>query len=384
MLLKIASYLLFLFAFGVWTYACFKLAKKGQSDMILGKSFLTNELVLLLSYCGLFGFIYLLSGLWDLQLVILFLVASHAGQLLALVANKVVSSDSDRGNQRALWAGAEAAISQTKLVATANIINALVFFAYPIVAGFLLFRHPWGSEVLKVEVVKYSLLMLILAGYPMLILLTVSMLASQNLDEDTRRRVFINQLSGLIPNALLMALAVWAFGGGSATIPSDVTDLSHTLSVTTLLTMVGIFTSVILIPFLVGSQSGWRAKLLERKKEFVKALSLILKSPTPKNYSKHLGDFRQKLADARSALVAKDSFLTLVEELQRDSSQVPEGSEAWLSAISQSSDLDPRYQFLEYLSQLDKEVERIGLDLEAEAEEKRSPIAAQACRGSAA
>jgi len=220
-MLKILAFVVFLIAFVVWALGVAFCTLKLQKDLLEGRSFWSGELTLLVTYVGFFGFIYLLSGFWSLRLVLLFFIAAQLGALIGYVLNVALGAQSEKSGMRALWAGKEIDIKFPRLTMVGQILSGLIFLSYPVVAGVLYFHHVWSSEALKILIVKYSLLLLILSGYPLFIAIMMSILASENLDEDTRQRFFINQLCGMIPTALFVALAIWAFGIGGPGLPFD-------------------------------------------------------------------------------------------------------------------------------------------------------------------
>src|ERR1035441_3551964 len=92
-------------------------------------------------------------------------------------------------------------------------MNTALPISYLIAAGIIHFRYPWGSPVLVAASVKYTLLCFI-GTYPLLLTTIIGIITSENLDEDTRQGVFISQMTAVIPTALYVALALWAFGVG--------------------------------------------------------------------------------------------------------------------------------------------------------------------------
>jgi hypothetical protein len=365
-MLKVLLFLSFLIAFALFAWAAFKSSKKLQSDLLMGKSFWSGELMLLVSLGGFFALIYLLSGLWSLKLVLLMLVAAHLGSLAAWVLSAILGAQSEKIGLRALWAGKEIDIKYALPMRTLGLLTGLIFLAYPVVTGILFFRHQWGSQELQILIVKYSLLLLCLCGYVVLMIVVSISLASENLDEDTRQRLFINLLSGMIPGAVYVSLAFWAFGLGGKQHSFDFLGISRTISLQTWLLLLVFFSATILVPYLVGTQRArWRnLSLLERIRDIVAELAEILGSPASQFYISKLGGLRDKVLSTQEKFRNDDALLALAKEIGDHPDQVPAEAEPIVNALEKTRDMDARFRFLDALDKLEKELEEIAADLQ--------------------
>jgi len=252
---KILVFLAFLTAYCLWTWAATWAFKKMPGELLTGRSFWSGELDLLRNLAALFGFIYLLSGLWSFQLVILFFIAAHLGGLVSVLLTEFLGAHSKEASIRTFWAGQEVGMKFPILTFMGLVPAIFATLSYPIVGGLFYFRYAWSSQVLKLLIVKYSLILLILSGYPLAMIIVISMISSENLDEDTRQVLFIGQLASLIPAALWVALAIWAFGIGGTDLPFDFAGVRHTLSVQSLLSMLVFFAIFVLIPYVLGTKA---------------------------------------------------------------------------------------------------------------------------------
>ena len=213
---KILFFLMFLCAVGLWMWGGNYLNKKISQDIGKDSLFWKTESATLLSNAGFFVFIYLLSGMWNLRLVILFVVAGQLSIIMALVLNSLLGSQGEKFTSRVFAGGGELGMRYPKFSMFALAVVSLMLVAYLIAAGIVHFRYPWDSPVLVSAAVKYTLLFFI-GSYPFLITEIIATVTSENLDEDTRQGIFISQMTGLIPTALFAALALWAFGVGEPT-----------------------------------------------------------------------------------------------------------------------------------------------------------------------
>jgi membrane protein YqaA with SNARE-associated domain len=370
-MLKVLLYVFFLVAYVCWALACAKSLKKVQSDLLGGKSFWSSEVILLESLAGFFGFIYLLSGLWSLKLVLLIFIASHLGGLVAWALGSILGAQTKDAGIRTLWAGKEIDIKHPIAMITLSGICGVLSLSYPVVAGVIFFRHPWGSPVLQSQVVKSTLLLLNLSGYLLLVIVNGSMLASENLDDDTRQRIFINQLVGLIPAAIYVALAFWAFGlGGSPLALGFLGIPAQTISLQTLLLLLFLFAATVLIPYLAGTQRARRKslELLGKVKGLVAELEDILESPTASLYVDKLNELHNKVIKTQSQFTDDDAMLAYEVNARQNPDKVPEADKSLVAGIEKTRDLDARFRFLEDLGKLENEIETIVADLQKRTE----------------
>lgn len=367
-MLKLLLFLVFLVSFGLWAWCVSFALKKLQADLLAGKSFwVTTQFLLLATYAGFFCFLYLLSGFWSLRLVLLFFVAAQLGSLIALLLNAVLGAQSEKSGMRALWAGKEIDIKHPRMSKILAILSGVIVLSYPVVAGVSYFQHTWSSEALKILIVKYSLLLLILGGYPLTMIVVIMMLVSENLDEDTRQQVFVNQLGGMIPTALFVALAIWAFGiGGAGQLPRDFAGVFRTLSFRPLLLMLAFFSFSVLIPYLLGTQRARRRNLalLKERRNYAARLADILESPTGSLYVSRLTGLLEEIAGERSRMTGEDALLTQAEQIEANPAQIPADAKPLVDALEKTRDLDPRFKFLDYLTQFAKELREIIEDLQ--------------------
>ena len=362
--MRVLIYILFLIAYGLWVAASTFATQKMQKDVPKGKSFWGSELLILLGYGGFFGFTYLLSGFWNTRLVLLFLLSAQAGIVVAYVFNVATGGRDDQTGKRGMWAGGEMGIKNETAMKISQILMAAVFLAFPIVAGVFYFRHPRGSDELKMMMIKYQLVQQILAYIPVLLLFS-AVLASENLDEDTRQRYFINQLSGMIPMTPYLALAVWVFGIGGTLQKFDPSAAARTFSVRTLLLVLGVFVALILIPSVLGTMKAGRKRiaLLSKEREYAAKMQDILISPTKDLYAARLQKIKESVAKERADLVENDQLLRLAAELE--GLQVPEQMRPFADALSETKDMDPRFKLLEHFRQVEKDSDEVVSNLAA-------------------
>ncbi|MGA8220424.1 MAG: hypothetical protein WB780_02135 [Candidatus Acidiferrales bacterium] len=376
-MLKVLLFLFFLVIYGFLGLAAVKSLKKLQSDLLVGKSFWGAELLTLIGLAAFFGYIYLLSGLWSLKLVLLILIASQLGSLVAWVPNAVLGQRSENAWLRTAWAGKEITPKYPKVVMTLNVLATALAFLYLIVVGVAFFRHQWGSPVLQVLVVKYSLLLLIFSNYFTVTTMNSMMLASANLDEDSRQNIFFNRLGEMIPTAVYLALACSAFGFGEKALSHSYLGVPGTLSLQAFWLLLLFFVAMFLIPYLVGTLRARRANLsfLEKIRDYVAELADILEAPTGTLYITRLTGLANKVISTRDKFTNDDVVLTLVKNIEKNPDQIPLEHKPMVDVFEKTRDLDARYKFLDELDKFEKELSEIVANLQERTEATIEPAA---------
>jgi hypothetical protein len=368
---KILLFLFFLGTYAFWLWISPKSSAKMQTDLIAGRSFWSSELVLLEGMALFFGSIYLLSGLWSLKLFLLVLIAAQLGSLVAWVLNSILGAGSEESSARVLWAGGEFGLKHPFVLGIPGLLSILFALAYPVVGGVVLFKHPWGSSELEALVLKYTLLFLISSGYMLTTIVNVSVLASEDLDDDTRQRIFISQFIGLIQSAIFVALAFWAFHPGGQPLPIGLFGIpTGTFSLQTLLLMLALLAATVLIPYLAGTQKARRKKLrvLGKIRDYLADIEDILEAPTGDLYIARLTEVRDRVAGASGQFTDSDKLLGFARDMSKDSEGASAELKRMAAAIEKARDLDLRFKFLDDLAKLEKGLDDAIADLG-----KRSP-----------
>ena len=358
--MRIFTFVLFLIAYGLWLWGSGKLFQQISGS---GRGFVwVTQGMIVLSYGGFFAFIYLLSGLWSTALVVLFFVASQLGVVLAWILNLAFGSSSEASTSRIFAAGAEFGLRYPLLTRVLQGFCVVVMFAYVIVAGVIHFRYPWNSYPLHVGAVKYTLIFLIFGSYPMFLAGMVAMLSAENIDESTRQQILVNQLGGMIPNALFVALALWAFGAGGNDVPASLGLVLHTYSPRVIGLIVAFFVLLFVLPYWIGNQRGnrRRRKLLEKRRDFTAELARVLEAPTPTKYTSNLDGLRGKVASEWRSVMNSSPVMDLCTKYEKDASQVDMQLQVIAAEISKSKQLDPRFPYVEGLSELDSQIKDIS------------------------
>jgi hypothetical protein len=309
-IIKIGVFILFLIVFGIWTLVLSVLTKKIINDAVYGKSFWNNQFFLLLSGGGFFLLIYLLSGFFSLPLAILVLVSSELGMIASIILWGFLGSTSVKWGPQSMLAGREFGIKHPSLTIFMIILTFLIILGYIILAGIAYFTLP--SKELTTHIFQYTLIGLFISNYPMMITYLIGILVSENLEEETRMHFLVNQLGGLIPTALYIALTFWAFGLAGSETTFSISYFSIKLSAQLILFLIGFFLFIVLLPYLIGTQRAkkWRVVLLEKQIIWADKFLDILDLPIHSLYIPKLTQFRYDLDNEIKKFLSEDRTIS--------------------------------------------------------------------------
>jgi len=344
--MRIVLFIIFLLIFGVWVWVTTLLTQKLTADAIKNRGFWYGQLLNLVSLASLFVFVFVLTGYFNWKLVAAFFVASEIGVILAGILNGLLGSSTSKWGAHGAWAGGEFALQRAPVMLGFLAFNLLVLVAYPVLSGISYFRLP--ATELPLRIFQYTLSMW-LAGYLMTVFIVVGVLASENLDEETRTRYFINQLSGLVFNALWGALLLWSFGVAGRGISVSIGSVSLVFSPLLLGVLIGFFVLVVIFPYLIGAQRAkkWRTSLLEKRKSWMAKLKDILESPASAVYVPKLTDLKSALDKEIDELKASDKMIRAGTQI--DENNIDPYYEKIAPAYNIARDQDPRFKQLNWL-----------------------------------
>lgn len=356
--MRFLTYVLFLVVYALWlwgSYLLFEQLKRGRASLLI------TEGTILLTYGGFFAFIYLLAGLWSNLLVLVFVAASQLGVLLAYILNEAFGSRNEGSVSRIYSAGAEFGVTHPIFTRIVQVFCLLVVLGYPVAAGVVHFRYPWNSPILHVAAVKYTLIFLIFASYPMTLGGVVAMLLSENIDEGTRQEILMNQLGGMVPNMLFVALALWAFGAGVGDVPAWLPLVKQTFSPRIMILIVAFFLVFFILPYWIGTQRGSRRrrKLLEKQREFTAEVVKVLVSPTPAKYVPNLQAVRGRMGTEWQTVIDSSPILQLPSLVDSNPAEVDPQLQIVAAAVIKSKPLDPRFPYVDALVALDAQINDI-------------------------
>ncbi len=315
---RLLHVLVFVLAYGAWMAGPTLVFKK-YTSIRHEPTFWVRELALTSSTLGFFLFVFVVSGVWNFALVIFFLAAAQMGFIASYLLNAFFGIDSREYAPQMYCVTREQQLLYPQLNAIVTFSSVGLLLLYLVVGGFTAYRYAWSQQALSF--LRYALLFLVTL-FALQLMRAIPMLLSENMDEDTREHIFIQQLSTLVPTSLYVALTVWAFGvvgGGHSFQVPGVTQV-FSLKVTWL--VAALFAVVLIFPYALGTQRAKRynLKLLDEKRDYLRKLVDVLDSPLAAQYVPSLTALDGQLAATCATLRDQNQMLQVV--LKKDTEPV--------------------------------------------------------------
>jgi hypothetical protein len=193
------------------------------------------------------------------------------------------------------------------------------------------------------------------------------MLASENLDDDTRQNAFFMQLASLVPTAAYGALGAAAFGLDQNSMQFQWFGATNRIaSFGLLVVLFAFFAGTALIPYLVGAQRSRVKELgfLDQIKLMVADIEDSLETPQGAAHVTKLDDLRTRIATVSQQLLGREGILNYYNTLRLDLSKADENQKRLVEAIDNTGDLDGRFRFLNELRRLQIELGEIIANLQ--------------------
>ncbi len=376
----ISLFLVFIAAVVAWHLLQFK------SAIIVGwfppraQKLATIELSLLKDLLAFFAFVYLLSGFWNLKLMLVMLVAVHLGPLTGWFLNNAFGTNAEILTLRGYVIGYELGANAPSLVKTPPKIVAAVVFCYPLIAAYFYFRNPWGSPLLQAQEIKCTLLLLIISGYLFTSLLVPKMMASANLDEVARQNMFFTQLASFIPIGVYLAIGAASFGINQNSVRLDVFGApGRTLSLELLAVLFAFFAFTTLIPSLVGSQRARvrELELVERARDIVTEIEDVLETPDKSAYVIKLETTRSRVEQLQQQFLVEEPIFALLERIGSDPDKAPQEQKNLKVSMDLTAKMDARARYLETLARLQNELREVIANLKLRGDSEIEEAAAK-------
>ena len=364
--MKLLTFFLFLGAVALQTSANVYLVKNLSLPRVSGRRFfLATEGRVLLTIFGTLLYIYLLSGLWSWHLVTLFLVLSQLGVILGTVLNAALGSSSEKSRSRVHAAMGEIGLNHPIIYFVSAFLASITLLGFLVAAAVAHFRYPWSSQPLYVAAVKYTLIGMIFVPNIQSWGRMVAILSSEDLDEDTRQQVLINQLADMLSYAIFISLALWAFGVGTGPLPATLATVANTFSARVSIVVLAFPMLLFMLPYWIGTQRGsrFRVKLAKKRRDFTAALADILKTPLANSYAPAITNLQTQV-QAELAETMHCSEIMKFHSANVDNP--PPGLTYAKPFVEASQDLDPRFRHVDELIKFNAELQQIAADLQAQ------------------
>ena len=261
---NILLFILFLIVYLLYLWVSYFLFVK-YVNKLKGDNLLDVELIIVVSNIFLFAFLFIIGQFFNLSLVVISILASNAGLLIAFIIWSLLGSPKVPYKAISGWAGYDFGVNNPKFYGIIQILSLLVIIAFPIVVGIYYFSAA-SLEGIRIFTLK-STLILILGSYLLLMPTIINVLSAPFIDEDSRSRYLIAQFSGLIPNALFVSLLFWVFGWSSGGGETTIGNVSFTFNPYLFLALMLFFLLFLLLPYFIGVQKTKRLQqdLLQRE-----------------------------------------------------------------------------------------------------------------------
>lgn len=216
-----------------------------------------HELIIVIPNIFLFAFLFVIGRFFNLYIVLISILFSNIGMLLAFIIWALLGSPKVPYKAIGGWAGCNFGIKNIAVSVIFQVLSLLWLMAYPVVIGIYYFKSSSIEETRLFNVQATTIF--ILGAYILTLPFIVSGLSSSFIDEDSRARFLVSQLAGLIPNALFISLLFWAMKPVQGTELSfgNVSVSFHPLLFTILMSFFIVF---FLLPYFVGVQQAKRLK----------------------------------------------------------------------------------------------------------------------------
>lgn len=199
--------------------------------------------------------------------------------------------------------------------------------------------------------------------------MVVRLLASPNLDEDSRSRVFVNQLGGLIPNALLAAVAVYSFGDPMKNTDGLGVEMWGYRMPISLPLIIGVFAFFLLtavLPYIVGVSrgTGMREALVKRQQSAYDRLLEILTFPNAQKYQSGLTALGEEVKREVGEFISAHAAISRMLELKgKSEAEITELDRDFLGTYSHAAEVDARFHHIRQMDQLQDEIGSAAIDI---------------------
>jgi hypothetical protein len=366
---KIVIFLGFLIIYTAWLIGNLKILQKFITASLYGNALMLTEMMLLLNIFGLLAFVWVLTGFFNFLLTAAILVGTHLSLIVTAVLWLLLGSPTDTWKAQSFFAGAEFAVTKKPLTNLFAIFSTLIVVGYPVAAGFIFFRYSFHSERMTVLVFMATLLMLVLSSVSLLPQSTW-ILGSKNISEETRARIMVAQLGGLISNALFLSMIFWSFGI-SGRYHLKIGASSAASSPLIVVVLVVYFVLTVLLPYLAGSQRAkhWRATLLEKRRYWLEEILEALEFPNPAQHVPRLQHVRAQIAAEREHFAESDAMVKAGLEFDQTDTIADPAVSVIFDVYKRVRATDPRMDYMDDLANFLEETDGIidqlaGLDQE--------------------
>jgi len=272
------------------------------------RKYTTSIGILSINLLGFWAIMWVLSGFFDLLLVVQFLIGGVVMVSISIVLWSLSGfpvkpwmdqldleiEDFNRKCPRFSW-----------LIRAVRIPAVLLFASMAVV---FYFRFYLSTEILMVDFLKLSFVSIFLVGLFVTLPPIWSAMISKNLDGMTREFLLIFQFGHLGVSGLYSGLILWIFGKGSFGHSVSLGDIKFPIY--SLVIVMFLFVLAIIIPYVSGSKraSRWKMALFDKERRWLDELLEVLDYPTPSLYVPKFRKVLNEIKDDNMISCQDDKF----------------------------------------------------------------------------
>ena len=215
--------------------------------------FIDNEVMVVIPNLFLFAFLFTIGRFFNLYIVLISILFSNIGMLIAYVIWGVLGSPKVPYKAVGGWAGFDFGIKNIAVSIIFQVLSALWLIAYPIVIGIHYFNAASIEEIRLFNLQAATAF--ILGAYIINLPITSTILSSRFIDEDSRARFLVAQFAGLIPNALFISLLFWTMKPVNGT-EFSLGNVSVSFNPVLFVILMVFFIVFFLLPYFMGIQQA--------------------------------------------------------------------------------------------------------------------------------
>lgn len=323
----------------------------------------------------LFLFLWILTGANYLPLFAVLAAVSIVLILASEFAWLVIGTRNIPWGAQLVWSQYEFQQSVPTLHKSLQIIGTVaIMIAYPAYIGYGYFGDAFANGDWPRYVMRATLVLLVGVAWATFLPVRLYLMASRNIAEDVRSRLFISQLGQSVSVLLLIALFIWAVdvNGPTATLVGNYFVFSPTVAYV----VGGYLVVALVIPYLVGHYRAkrWADQLAAERHDIIAKLVKGLLSPNLARVGDALEEAKREIQAARARL-NEDSVLELADRI--GNSRVSTDIVHQL-ALRDAQKRDPRFTHAADLASLAQVVDDCAAQLAQKNTEKKKREVADA------
>ena len=328
----------------------------------------------LIPFLFFFSSIFIIGRFINVQFILAIIIASSIGSILMIIVwNLIGGSPKSPNREIATWAGAAGrGLNNTWQVMIFFIPSIIITIAYPVIVGINYFSLDSNQEI-QIMILKYSSIY-ILINHILALPISIIVLSSSFIDEDTRANVFLGNFGGLFSTSLFISILFWIFNMGTIGSSFSLGNINLVYSPKLLIILTGYLFIFLVLPYFIGIQKAKRLK-----KDFLKTeISLLRKIideinlSTDKDIISKIKKIKKEINDKVKEFVSADTGVAvgiMLDNIEKEEDisvrmYAPNTLTFYCYKIARS--YDTRFKFYDFLKDIDSDITHLKKRLENE------------------